>query len=348
MQRVKNILIIRPSSIGDIVMASPMIKVLRVAYPTARIVWLADPGVMDLLRFHPELDEVIPWDKAGWETLWRQGRLISLVREILRFSKTMRSMRFDLALDAQGLLRSRFLARLSGARERLGFESREPGRFLMTRVISRGPSNGHMGSEYSFMMEALGFSPEPFVSGLAFSREDHVKGEEAVREAGVVGKYAIICPFTTRSQKHWLRERWGLVAKEIHKEFSLPVVILGGPEDVKESALIRTQTSGELFDLTGRITLAQSATVISGSSLVVGVDTGLTHMAVGFGRPTVALFGATCPYLHSGNPRTRILYKKLACSPCRRSPVCEGAFTCMKSIQVKDVLDAAQTLLKGP
>lgn len=347
MQDMKNILIIRPSSIGDIVMASPMIKVLRDGYPGGRIAWLADPGTMDLLRFHPGLDEVIPWDKTGWETLWRQGRVISLIREIIRFSTSMRSMRFDLALDAQGLLRSRFLARLSGARERLGFESREPGRFLMTRIISRGPNNGHMGSEYYFMMEALGFFPGPFLSGLTLSPGDRVKGEQAIRQAGVVGEYATICPFTTRVQKHWLKDRWAMLAKRIRRLFSVPVIILGGPEDVQESALIRTLASGEVFDLTGKMTLAQSAAVISRSSLVVGVDTGLTHMAVDFGRPTIALFGATCPYLHSGNPRAYILYKRLACSPCRRSPVCEGAYTCMKSIQVKDVLDAAQSVLKG-
>jgi heptosyltransferase-1 len=342
---MNSILIIRPSSIGDIVMAWPMVTALRKAYPEAHLAWLVEPGAIDLLRHNSELDEVIPWDKTHWKNLWKKGRILSLVREVLNFSKNMRSWEFDLALDAQGLLRSRILAWLSGARERVGFESREPGRFLMTRIISRGPSNKRMGSEYYHMIEALGLSPAPFITDLALSQNDRLEGEKMIRKVGIQGKYATICPFTTRPQKHWVRNRWGLLATAIEKSFGLPVVMLGGPGDMEEGSLIQSQARGKLFDLTGKPTLAQSAAIISKSTLAVGVDTGLTHMAVAFNRPTIAIFGATCPYLHSENAKALVLYKKLSCSPCKRSPTCNGAFTCMKSIEVQDVLDAAQSLI---
>jgi heptosyltransferase-1 len=343
----KRILIIRPSSMGDIVMASPMLRILRNAYPGASIAWLADPAWIDLLRFNPDIDEVISWDKARWKGLWKKGRLYALLREIMRFSEEMHSRRFDLALDAQGLIRSRILARLSGAGERVGFDSREPGRFLMTRIISCGPDNKRMGSEYDHMMRELGIPPSPFLPNLVLPEEDMTAARQAIRKAGIRGGYAAICPFTTRPQKHWVRERWGDLAMAIRRDFGIPLVMLGGPEDRKESVVIGSYASDKLFDFTGRLTLAQSSAVIKESALAIGVDTGLTHLAVAFGRPTVALFGATCPYLHSENERALVLYRKLPCSPCRRRPTCEGDFTCMKKIRVGDVLEAARRVLKN-
>jgi len=339
------ILVIRPSSIGDIIMAMPMLGTLRKAYPDANIAWLVDPGAIDLLRFNPALDEVVPWDKSRWKALFKKGHIFSLIREVMLFSKDMRSRHIDLVLEAQGLLRSRILAWLSGARERVGFESGEPGRFLMTRIISRGPSNKRMGSEYLYMMEALGLSPESSGTSPILSHDDLVSGKRMIREIGINGGYATIFPFTTRPQKHWVRERWALLAMAIRENFDLPVVMLGGPQDIEEASYIHSCAGDNLLDLTGKTTLAQSAAIVSKSALAVGVDTGLTHMAVAFNRPTVAIFGATCPYLYSGNEKALVLYEKLPCSPCKRSPTCDGEFMCMKKIGTQDVLNAAQSLM---
>jgi len=332
---------------GDIVMASPMLRILRKAYPEAVISWLADPAWIDLLRFNPDLGEVIPWDKDRWKLLWRKGRFVDFMGEVRRFSRDMRSRRFDLVLDAQGLLRSRFLARLSGARERVGFESREPGRFLMTRIIPRGPDSNRMGSEYAHMMRELGIFPSPFIANVVISEKDLAAGRKAIREAGITGPYTTISPFTTRPQKHWVRERWGILAKAIHRDFGIPMVMLGGPGDREESTIIGSHAPGNLFDFTGRLTLAQSGAIVKDSALAIGVDTGLTHLAVAFDRPTVALFGATCPYLHSENNKLLVLYRKLPCSPCKRRPTCEGDFTCMKKIGMEDVIEVARRVLKN-
>jgi len=343
---IQKILIIRPSSIGDIVMASPMLSALKEGYPNAKISWLADPSATDLLQYNPLLDEVIPWDKARWKGLWKRGRLLAFLREILRFSKEMRDRDFDLTLDAQGLLRSRFLARLSHAPVRVGFVSKEPGRFLMTRIISRGPARKFMGSEYEHMLQQLGISPSPFSPNLVLD-ENHLRaGQQVLNEAGVTKKYAVFCPFTTRPQKYWIRERWSDLAKAIHEKLDLPGVVLGGPDDRPGASEIHAGAPDQVIDFTGKLSLAVSGAIISRSALAIGVDTGLTHMAVAFDVPTVALFGATCPYLYSQNRKALVLYNKMPCSPCKRSPTCNGDYTCMKSIEVQDVLVAAQSLIQ--
>jgi heptosyltransferase-1 len=341
---VSSILIIRPSAIGDVVMASPMIKVLREGNPEARLVWLAEPQVRDLLCANPQLDQVIIWPKGKWRDLFRRGRLIALVREIRCLARTLRRENFDLALDVQGLLRSRLLAWLSGARERVGFESREPGRFLLTRVVPRG-SDKRMSSEYFRLMESLDLQPGAFRPEVIVSGPNREEAARILREAGLAGKFAVICPFTTRPQKHWFEERWAALALEIEARFGLPVILLGGPGDAEGSRRIQTLTGGRIHDFAGRTSLGQTAAIIESCALLVGVDTGLTHMGTAFARPTAALFGATCPYLSTASPLTRVLYDRHSCSPCRRNPTCEGEFQCMKAITVEKVVEVAGELL---
>jgi heptosyltransferase-1 len=122
-------------------------------------------------------------------------------------------------------------------------------------------------------------------------------------------------------------------------------VVLGGAGDRKKGQRLREAAGGRLIDLAGRTALDESAAVVEGASLVIGVDTGLTHMGVAFARPTVALFGATRPYLDAGAPEAKVLYHPYPCSPCRRRPTCDGRFPCMTAIETDEVLQAARRLL---
>lgn len=344
---MKNILIIRPSAIGDIVMASPMVRVLRRHYPDAYIAWLVEPSSADLLRSNKDIDELIIWDKKEWRMLFQKGRFLPLKRRISEFSGQLRSQKFDLAIDAQGLLRSRWLAWLSGAAERIGFASKEPGRFLMTGITSRGEHTGIMGSEYQHMMSVLGLDPEGFHPEIALSEEDERSAHEILGELQTGDRYAVFAPFTTRPQKHWFEDRWAELAELAYEKLKLQPVLLGGKADFESALQIEKAARVPLSNLTGRTSLAQSAAIIKTAALLVGVDTGLTHMGAAFDCPTVALFGATCPYLHTAGQRTTVIYYQMTCSPCRRSPVCNGDFTCMKSIETGHVLNEAMKLLEA-
>lgn len=339
--KYRRILIIRPSAIGDIVMASPMIDALRQGRTDAYLAWLVEPGLVDLLRSHPGLNAVIPWPKQHWRMLARQGRWMRLLREVVKFRRELRGHRFDLALDVQGLLRSRLLAWFSGAGTRIGLTSKEPGEFLLSEVISRGPKSDLMSSEYRFMIQHLGLEAGDFAPALFVSEEEAQAAREALREAGVTGPFAVLAPFTTRPQKHWFDDRWAELAALIAQRLGLRPVLLGGSGDREHAQAIADASPADVAILAGRTTLGASAAVIRESSLVIGVDTGLTHMGTAFGRPTVALFGSTCPYLETPLPGTRVLYHQLTCSPCRRNPTCDGRFDCMVALGVDLVADTA-------
>jgi heptosyltransferase-1 len=339
------ILIIRPSAIGDIVMATPMIGVLRSAFPDAFIAWLVDAALKDLLIRDPRIDKVIEWPKARWKYLAKKGRYFDLTKETGRFIKRLRSYDFDLVIDAQGLLKSRLFARLSGAKTRLGLDSKEPGKFLMTEVLSQKRNDKRIGSEYRELTKTLGLHTQRFPMEIVVGSEDEAYSQKKLHEAGLHSQYAVFSPFTTRPQKHWLPERWLTLSKEIEKLYGLRSAVLGGNNDRKEGKKLAHGSRGRIIDLTGKTSLLESACIIKHAAILIGVDTGLTHMGIAFGRPTIALFGSTCPYLNTFQKNAIVIHNKFSCSPCRRKPICGQKFTCMESITVDQVIKTVERLI---
>lgn len=334
----QKILIIRTSAIGDVVMSSHLADGLRRKYPDAGIYWLAEPQVAPLLAHHPALDAVIEWPKMRWKELLRKKRFITLFKEGREFVARLRRERITLAIDAQGLLRTRLLAWASGAGQRVGFNSREAGRSLMTTVISKGDDESRMGSEYYHLLEHLGADTGNLGQSITLEQATYDEAAETLARCGIVGAYVTFAPFTTRPQKHWFEQQWVQLAQEMARTVALPVVWLGGPGDTQTAEALAGMGGG--INLAGKTRLNTAAAIIARSSLLVGVDTGLTHMGTAFRIPTIALFGSTCPYTRTCSPGTVVLYHPMPCSPCRRSPTCNGAHDCMAAITVGEVMDA--------
>lgn len=343
---MSRILIVRLSAIGDIVMASGLIPALRRKWPDAHLGWLAEQPGASLLEANPRLDEVIVWPRQQWRRLYAERRYAKLLRSVRDFGGRLRERRYDLVLDLQGLLKSALWARLSGAPQRIGLASREGSRRLMTEVLQPPRSDRRIGSEYRYLAEWLGIEASCFPMDLALTAADRQGVRQALARHALNGDYAVLCPFTTRAQKHWFDESWRDLARDLAGCFGLTSVILGGSEVRAEGARIACEAGVPLVNLAGALTLRESAAAIAGARLLVGVDTGLTHIGTATGIPTVALFGSTCPYLETDSPLTRVLYEALWCSPCRRRPICGGEYSCMRLHRPAQVLAAAESLLE--
>ena len=336
----KNILIIRLSAIGDVVFASPLIGALKRTYPNAKLSWLVEPAAAPLLKSHSDLDEVIIWPKVDWKALWKKRRFIQLWREFSSFKKFLKSKGYDLALDLQGLQKSALWAYLCGAPRRVGLGSKEGSHRLMTEVVVREGNDERISSEYLKMAQYLSLDCQDFQMDIALPEDED---DYALTMRQAYGEYIVICPFTTRPQKHWLDASWGELVEKLTEVFPQQrIVMLGGPLDHEASTNILKHAPG-LVSMVGQCSLTQTAALIKHAKLLVGVDTGLTHMGIAFNRPTIALFGSTCPYSDTTHDNAVVLYHKQACSPCRRNPTCNGDFTCMKKIAVEEIM---QTLSK--
>lgn len=339
------ILIIRLSAIGDVILASGLIPALRSIYPDSHIAWLTESGNAELLDHHPGLDQLHLWPRQHWHQLRKQRRYPELLSASLALIHTLRAEQYDLVLDLQGLLKSGIWAWFSGGKRRIGLGSREGSQFLMTETLDRRIQSPLMGKEYRKLAGFLGAKPESFIPGIGIADRHAETAASLLKQHGITTPYLVYAPFTTRPQKHWDDARWIAVARQLSRETHYPALLLGGPGDRARAAAWMEKSDGHLIDLTGQTSLGVCAALIAQAKLLLGVDTGLTHLGMALNSPSLALFGSTRPYLEPDNPQGRVLYHPLDCSPCRRRPTCDGRYDCMDLHQVETVLAAARMLL---
>ncbi len=326
--------------------SSPLVRAFRRTYPNIKIVWMAESHTKDLIELHPELDEVIVVDRPGWKRLWGERRLGALGSEMRGLVRDLRRREFDLAVDLQGLLRSGIMTFLSGAPIRVGLGSKEGSGAMMTHVLSRyGGDRRRMSSEYRYLAEELGLDLGDFRMEVPLAPEDRSWAEGQEKKLGLLDGFFVALPFTTSPQKHWREERWAHLIDRVKEGFGLPAVILGGPEDGPALERIREMAKSDPISLVGKTSLTQASAMVERASLVIGVDTGLTHMAIAFDRPTVTIFGSNIPYTKPPTARAKVIVHWLECSPCRGNPTCNGAFTCTELIEVDHVLTTAREVM---
>ncbi|PKO50494.1 MAG: lipopolysaccharide heptosyltransferase, partial [Betaproteobacteria bacterium HGW-Betaproteobacteria-21] len=291
------ILLIRSSAIGDIVFASPFVAALRQRYPAAHIAWLVEPGLDGLLAADPCIDELILWPKAEWKQLWRERRFGELFRRVRAFTKALRARKFDTAIDLQSLLKSGLLAWMSGAGRRIGLASREGSQWLMTEVLAAGGTPGRVSSEYLHLAQHLKLDTRDFFPRLFVATETEDKAGTLLAAHGLhAGRYAVFAPFTTRPQKHWFEDAWLALAARVRDELGLTPVILGGPAERDAAQRMAAAMPGAV-SLAGMTRLPEAAAIVAHAGLVVGVDTGLSHIAAALGRLTLCLFSGSRPEL---------------------------------------------------
>ncbi len=349
---MKTILIVRLSAIGDIVMASPVAAALKAQHPGCRVLWLTQSECASLVQDNPNIDEVITWPRAQWQQLWRERQWRDLYRCIREFSRMLKAKNIDTAIDLQGLLKSGVLTWLSGAEQKIGLGSKEGSQLLMNQVIDRGRGDTDLiGSEYRWLCQQLGAPTDSWTMQVGASDQAITNADALLKTLGS-DRYIVICPFTTRPQKHWHDAGWCALIPKLSTQLThisageLPVVMLGGPGDSEHAQKLATHHN--IVNWVGKTRLPEAAVVISKATAVVGVDTGLTHMGHAYNIPTIALFGSTRPYLKTDTANGNIIYLDKHCAPCKRNPTCDGRFHCLNDIAPDYIIQQLNTLLDQP
>ncbi len=339
-----NILIIRTSAIGDIIMATPIIIALKERYPEAKLSWMCEPHLACLVENHPLIDHVVCFPKSKFKFELREGRFKSALVTITSLINHLRSQHFDLAIDLQGLFKSAVWAWLSSAKRRVGFKSKEHSHLFLTESIVKEKNHPDISSEYEQMANYLGCNTDSFLMNLILP-EDSM--ESVTFHLPWIGDtpYFVFCPFTTREQKHWFNDAWLSLAKKLSVKYKAKILILGGPADAPEAETL-CRHADDVMHLCGKLSLNQSIALLKDAKAVIGVDTGLTHGAIAQKTPTIALFGSTRPYLNTRCEYAKVIYLAKQCSPCRRHPICEKSYHCMKDITVENVFDSLEKQLR--
>ncbi len=325
------ILLIKPSAIGDVVHALPVLNLLRSHWPKSHIAWLVTPPCAGLLEGHPQLDEVILFDRRRYGRAWRDpGALI----ELWRFTRALRQRRFDLVIDLQGLLRSGWLCGRTKAPLRVGLcGAREFAWLWHTHRVAVGSPEQHAVERYLGVAEALGCGRSPVRN--VFACDDNDRQAVAAMLQGT-GKFAVLLPGANWRTKRWPVERFAQLIEPLRRQFALECITAGGPGD----HALGEKITGSL-NLCGKTTLRQLVALLERADLVIANDSGPMHIAAALNRPLVTLFGPTNPIRTGPHGRPdSVVRRDIWCSPCYSRRCWHQS--CLRTLRIDPILAAAR------
>jgi lipopolysaccharide heptosyltransferase II len=340
LRHLVKILILKPSSLGDVVQALPVLRLLKRRFPGSEIHWWIDSHLAPLLEGDPDLAGVVLFERQRWAKLRHWP-------EMWRSIRWLRAQAFDLVIDLQCLLRSGAFAWLTNGKLLIGLdEPREGARGFYDLIVRRPSALTHAVDWYLGVLPPLGvpvnwdFQWLPERPALA----------ESVRRKWPVGQapWIAIQPGARWFNKRWPAESYAeLVRLLAAADPALQFVILGGEEDRGLGGVITRLNTTRCLDLTGKISLPEMVEWIRLSKLMVTNDTGPMHIAAALGKPVVALFGPTEPR-RTGPYRqlAHVMRIDLPCAPCMK-PRCAYVETmeCLRAISPIAVLDAVHRRL---
>lgn len=345
----KRILLIKPSSPGDVIHALPVLRALRRRFPDAHIAWMIATAFVNMLEAETTLNEIIPFDRKHYGRLGRSWRSTA---DFLRFVADLRKKKFDLVIDMQGLFRSGFIARSTGARVRVGFQhAREMAWMFYTHRVPRDDIEKHAAERNLDVAAFLGVDRTNPDFRIAFTPDDEIKVRDLVRgRLGGDQRVIVMAPSTRWPTKCWPAERFGELAAQLFESSGLKTLLVGGPGDLHDGRRAADASQGAAVNICGQTTLRELAALIDRASLVVTADSTPMHLAAAHGRPLVALFGPTNPVRTGPFGRSRdVVRLELDCSPCyfRKLRQCPYNHQCMQELSVARVAEAAVGRLDG-
>lgn len=290
----RRILLIRPSALGDVCRSVPVLATLRAAYPHARIDWLVQDSFAAAIERHPALSNVVAFPRRRLARAFTPSRLA----DFFDWSTCLSEPAYDLVIDAQGLARSGLFAAMTAAPTRLGYaNAQEAAGVFYTRRIHADRTMHAVDRMLTLVAEGLGIPPIPDMRLHADASlvTTLPRGQELSNTP-----FIVLAPTSRWSAKRWPADRFAALARELlhHTAAATPaphLVLVGGPSERDQCAplLQLASTNSRVIDLIGATTVATLMALIQRAALVVANDSAPLHMAVGFDRPTVALFGPT-------------------------------------------------------
>ena len=336
----ERILLIKPSSLGDVVHALPVLSGLRQRYPQAHIAWLIGKSFAPLLRGHPAIDELIDFDRKRFGRL---GRNLGATVEFFRFVRELRERRFGLVIDLQGLFRSGYFAWKTQAPVRIGFgDAREFAPMFYTHKLPPRTNDMHAVDRNLGVASMLGFADAPPLFDLAIRDEERAEASTLLAEVGIAADqpFVAVMPGARWETKQWPVERFAPVIDQVFDATGIHSVLLGGGDEVAACATIAAACRSQPASLAGRTSLRLLSAIIERAASVLCHDSGPLHLAAALDRPLVCLTGPTNP-ARTGPYRRKdtVLRLDLPCSPCylRRLSQCRFQHECMQKLSADSV-----------
>jgi len=333
------ILIVRTSALGDVVHALPVLTALRRHLPEARIGWVVEEAMAPVLADHPDLDELLVVRLRRWRRLSAQG-----LRELGTFLSALNRFAPEVVLDLMGNHKAGAISALTLADRRIGAGwrwRREPSSavWISEPIVPRGT---HAVDRMLSLLDALGLPPEPadFGAEKLFRKEME---EAPTRLAAETEPFVLLHPGAGWANKRYPPDWWGKAARLIREQTGLPTWVAAAPGEEALAAAVETAGDGAALTVPAS-DLATLAGLIRRARLMLGGDSGPTHLAHALGTPVLMLMGPTDPERHGPYAAPdRALFKRLPCSFCYQR--LEETKACLLEIPPHRVAERAAELL---
>ncbi|HXX63281.1 MAG TPA: glycosyltransferase family 9 protein [Bacteroidota bacterium] len=342
-------LVIRLSSVGDIVLSSPLLRSLHRHFPDCQIDFLVKSEYADLVRHNAHVARVLEFPPRG------------TLGDVIRMRRTVQQSRYDLIIDIHDSIRSRLIA--AGARDLCRVNKRKIARTLLILFkidcYARFGGSPGVAERYLETVARFGVHADALELELFYPEESRRAMEAMLGAEGIPSDAAFIavCPASRHANKIWPLERFAEAAGRLAAARALPVIIFGSHEERQRCSavaeqIMRSCAGVRALSLAGRVSLLETAAAMDRCAIVLTNDTGLMHIASARGIPVVAIFGPTVRQFGFFPPErtsTVVEHGALSCRPCThigRDSCPEGHFRCMKEISVNSVVAAAEDRMR--
>jgi len=331
----RKILIVKPSSLGDVVHSLPFLNAMKHCFSEAEIHWVIAKGLEGLLEQHPMVTKCIVINKDLWKKISRVGDTVTEIRQLYR---RLRSEHYDLVIDLQGLLRSGLITLATHAPVRVGFaEAREGSRLFYTRKV-KGERGLHAVDRYMKVAADLGCPADESILLFPLPQRE---SDRMTRIRNDLHEYAVIVPGARWRTKIWPAENFGKVAAR------LPIrsVVIGGSGDRAIAEEVVSASSGNALSLAGETDLSELIELMRGARVVITNDSGPMHIAAALNIPVIAVFGPTSPVLTGPYGRGHVILQSTeACAPCFKRECAD--MKCMRGITPEAVIEKVHAILR--
>jgi heptosyltransferase-1 len=339
--RTMKILIIKLSAIGDVVQTLPALEAIKKKYPHSEITWVVENAAADILEGHPLIKLLLVSHRRAWLrmlrnpfTAWRG------ISNIIRFVRTLRSIRYDIAIDFQGLFKSGVLIGLAHADRKIGFDrTREYSYLFLNERLPPYDIEKHALERYLDIARYLGAREVSAACALPIEGmyEKIRQRIDTVKPAG--RRLVVMNPGARWTTKLWPESSFAELADRLIEEKNATIIFSGSRDDRGMIQRIIALMHGHgAENWAGETTLKELAALASASDLFVTTDTGSMHLAAAAGAKVLALFGPTAPWRTGPSGGSSIVVRSgIDCSPCFQR-TCGKNVKCMTGITVSDVM----------
>ena len=337
-----NFLIIRLSSLGDIIHTLPAFSALRKNYPEAKISWVVEEKGKEILDLVLGLDRVVSVTLKSWKIYSRK-----FWQEFTKLKKEIRTAD-QIAIDFQGLIKSGFLAFLSGARRRIGFHKKNlkegQASLFYTENLDEVPERDHVIEKNLKLLSLLGIEGSRYDFPLHFPEELGAKVQGILDDSGYDAqkKLVLLNVGAAWETKRWYADRWIELVARIRGDKVYPILLWGNEE---EHALAKEVRDASQVPLVPPMTLKEVMALIKKASVLISGDTFALQAAGALDTPVVGLFGPTTPTRNGPfREHDRVIFHELECSHCYNRKC--SRLVCIEAIMPDEVAAACLEILE--